>query len=972
MRKLSLLILYTIFFIVPLIFFKRVSNAYFTIKIIHFKTLLFLGTLALFLVRDKVRISKFIVYYFLGFSLIILFGLINAFNRDFVLWAYSIFFSFFLLIALIHQFKTTDVVKVLILSAFLIITFGLIQKFVFSVRNYSNIKNVVMSVSLLFLAGAVSSIIFMSKNKTQYLAYSLYSAGISGFLLVYLYLLNVQNIDIFESFSRWERVYSTIGNPNYLSAFIIAALPFSIYYMVKSREGMIRHFLFLNVVLSVLLIFITKTRGALIAMTVAWGFAAFKLKERITQRDNVVKKIKRYMFFVVIALVPLIFVLGINKDIEYMVIRFKNLKSDPNIKTRYQTWLCAIDIGKNFLLFGGGLDNYQSYYPFSQRRITFIVKKKGMSSQEKRAHSEYLQFFAETGVLGLALFLILLIVGYKSTLFAIEDIRLYAFISMLSLYIHSIVSFPLHILSPMLVFALAVAILFRPDREIGLNVYLRMLIIAVLFITLIPQFRFTQAMQHTKYAEFYRSQNDWNNTNYYYKKSVKSFKPIGINYHYIGTGYYVLNDDRSAEQYFRKALRFKLRQEYLFANFGNVLANQRKYHLARDMYKWGIFIAPRYEVNYYNLANLFQTLNILKKAEFYYKRGLAFNNKNTDIWYNLGNLYFDLKNYDRAIACFKRVLYLKPDDIKALNNMAITYYKKGEKERGIKLLEQVIQQYPDRQKGYIDLATIYMKAKEFAKAEQVIKRGLEIKEDPEFYFVLGNMEYERKKYQKARKYYKRMIELAPNDPRGYNNLALVEIAMGNERTAIELYEKALEINPDYREAKSNYNSLLKYLKKKEGGTLSMEKEAYRALMDENYQRAIELYNKLLSKPEGATNFAYKINLGYAYYKVNDYTNAEKYLYEGLTDKKNEFFEKFNTLGNIYYRTNRPDSAIWAYKKVLAHDPDDYMAKYNLGAAYLAKGDFKRCYELWTEIKDYLKNDKEFVKNYKVVESYVIK
>lgn len=910
-----------------------------------------------------------LIGYFGIFSAVIFIGFKNSLNIDFSLWAYSVLFFIFLFILLIQQMDSSKMLYALVISNFIVITFGLIQKFVFSLNTAADAP-LLLYLGILVGVSLILSAVFVKKRKLHFLVFSGYTVFLALFFLIYIYFLKEKNIDLLSSFSRWERVYSTIGNPNYLSAFIIAILPYFIYLYQKTRSEIMKSFFILNFVLGGLLLFVTKTRGAFFAVIFAWSFVLIKIYIASEKKMQLRKIFLKYLIFLSAISIPLIFILGINRDIQNMTRRFSNIKYDHNIRTRYQTWLIAADIARRFPLFGGGLDNYQSYYPFTQNRIIRIVRQKGMSSQEKRAHSEYLQFLAETGVLGAALFIILLLMLYKKTKFTAGNIKVYAFTSILALYIHSFVSFPLHILPVLIVFSLGVSIIFTPDLELGISSITKTIVIPLLFVTLIPQFKFFQAMRHTKYAEFYRSQSDWNNAIFYLKKATGEFAPLGISYHYLGTAYYMLNDYKDAENSFRKALQYKLRQEYLFANFGNILTDEKKYNLAQDMYRQGIFIAPQYDVNYYNLGNLFQTLDMRKKAEFYYKKGLFIDKTNEDIWYNLGNLYFDMKEYKKSIKSFKAAYKLKPSDSKILNNLAITYYTAGEKDTGIKLFNKIMKDYPENAKAYIDLGSILLKQQEFDKARAVLKKALSIKKSADIYFALGNLEYNKKNYKKSRDYFEKMIDLAPDDPRGYNNEALTQFALGNTGKALQLYKKAIKINPDYSEAQANYRSMLNYLSRKRGGAIQLEQTAYNALTSKNFKKAIDIYKKLLSIPVEGNNFLYKINLGFAYYKLKDYTNAEKFLYAGLTDKNNKYFEKFNSLGNIYYNTNRPDSAIWAYEMESKNNPSDYLAKYNLGAAYLEKNDFKKCYRLWTEIKKYMKNDKDFIRNYNIVKEHV--
>ena len=81
-----------------------------------------------------------------------------------------------------------------------------------------------------------------------------------------------------------------------------------------------------------------------------------------------------------------------------------------------------------------------------------------------------------------------------------------------------------------------------------------------------------------------------------------------------------------------------------------------------------------------------------------------------------------------------------------------------------------------------------------------------VQQDPghaDAYYNLASLCFEQKRYDLARKYYGRTIELLPMDGHARNNLGVVYESQGNLRKAEQLYRKAIQVDPDV--AMAHYN-----------------------------------------------------------------------------------------------------------------------------------------------------------------------
>ena len=70
-------------------------------------------------------------------------------------------------------------------------------------------------------------------------------------------------------------------------------------------------------------------------------------------------------------------------------------------------------------------------------------------------------------------------------------------------------------------------------------------------------------------------------------------------------------------------------------------------------------------------------------------------------------------------------------------------------------------------------------------------------------FHRGNNALLMKKYKKAISYYKKTIELQPNDPHAHNNMGNAYKEMEDFDKAMKCYDRAINLKPDYASAHSN-------------------------------------------------------------------------------------------------------------------------------------------------------------------------
>ncbi len=172
----------------------------------------------------------------------------------------------------------------------------------------------------------------------------------------------------------------------------------------------------------------------------------------------------------------------------------------------------------------------------------------------------------------------------------------------------------------------------------------------------------------------------------------------------------------------------------------------------------------------------------------------------------------------------------------------------------------------------------------FKQALKDIEKAKEIDDDdPGVFFVYGIIYYALKDYDKAEKYYK----------------------------------KAIDENEEYTEARYNLCGL--YLKTGEN------------------DKAIEQCSHAANDPLYQARASAYTNLGIAYFKKGDINKAKQY-YDKALDINPSLVYTHNELGKLYLSIGNEKKAINEFRIAISGFKDYDEAYFNLGTAYLKKGD----------------------------------
>lgn len=216
-----------------------------------------------------------------------------------------------------------------------------------------------------------------------------------------------------------RRVFSTLGQPNWLAAWLVALIPISILLSLKTKPKGV--WIGLSLLFFLTLLY-TKSRsgmlGFLVSYLIFWVFYFYELgvknfKEIAKNKTFITISVS---FFLLVLIFGTPWTEGFDawktqsssKTLEETQVAIPALEGGGTESgtIRKIVWSGAIDIWKNYPILGSGVETFSfAYYQFRPLEHNLVSEWDFIYN---RAHNEYLNFAATTGTLGILSYLLLL------------------------------------------------------------------------------------------------------------------------------------------------------------------------------------------------------------------------------------------------------------------------------------------------------------------------------------------------------------------------------------------------------------------------------------------------------------------------------------------------------------------------------------------------------------------------------------
>ena len=222
------------------------------------------------------------------------------------------------------------------------------------------------------------------------------------------------------------RVFSTIGQPNWLAAYLAMLIPIATAFLLMEKPLHKKSsFLSLASCFYLCLLFTNSRAGAGGFLLSFFVFLLLFFLQYLTSRPTIVpsgvRKERKLAVFSkqnLIFLTILILTFGILTSIsgKFLIKRFaeflapkaaaSTILPGETVRIRNIVWKGAIEIFKHYPLFGSGVETFAySYYQFRPKEHNQTTEWDFLYN---KAHNEYLNFLATTGIVGLLTYLLII------------------------------------------------------------------------------------------------------------------------------------------------------------------------------------------------------------------------------------------------------------------------------------------------------------------------------------------------------------------------------------------------------------------------------------------------------------------------------------------------------------------------------------------------------------------------------------
>jgi len=517
-------------------------------------------------------------------------------------------------------------------------------------------------------------------------------------------------------FSFWirnigrQQVFGLFGNVNFFAEYLIIPLPIAVSLFFAPQNKLKKILLLIGIIAMGVSLTATFTRGSYLGFGVSLIFMFFLFL--ISRGKNFIKRNKKIFIaiLVIIIIITSLFIIPnpLNKSgtaIEKIKSRISisQLTQSSSIKRRIATWKFTALMIRDHPLLGSGIGTYK--YNTLKYQAEFFEQGENRSLYPHgfadKAHNEYLQLWAEMGIVGLGIFIWLIISYFSCALKILRKIKdeykrgiiIGLMGSVVAVLIDGLFGFPLHLPATVILFWLVLALTIatirigadaeennivrknpnkktKGEKDNNIFRFKPLFYIGIILLTIFLCVAITRpfiAKVYWYYANIEIKNENWNKAIKVNEKALKWDPYFGEIYYDIGKILKIKELYGVALKYFEKAAKYIDRPG-----------------LPQDF------------------ALIYLKNGQLDKAAIKLKQAISYQRDKKSMfpfYSELGNTYLQLGRYKPAEIAFKNTLKINPDFVNAHYGLAGAYLNQNKTEKALIELQKVIELAPDSQEA---------------------------------------------------------------------------------------------------------------------------------------------------------------------------------------------------------------------------------------------------------------------------------
>jgi len=205
---------------------------------------------------------------------------------------------------------------------------------------------------------------------------------------------------------------------------------------------------------------------------------------------------------------------------------------------------------------------------------------------------------------------------------------------------------------------------------------------------------------------------------------------------------------------------------------------EQKYEQAAVLFNELIEENPKDPIGFINFGNLLLHMNDDERAERFFKRALELDENAATAYYGLGNTYFERSDYDQAKVHFQHAIDhgLKEADVYYM--LGYTLQKQEQDRLAIPFLLRATELDPDNVEFLFQYGLSLAQSELIDQAETIFQQVLnQDEEHSDAYYNLGVISLFKEQAETALEYFNKAVDLQPDHLLAQNGKKQVEIAL---------------------------------------------------------------------------------------------------------------------------------------------------------------------------------------------------